>query len=79
MKNINNKLSGSLVQNCQQKAYNVGPTGRITLVSILTEGNIVSNYPSQNIFNMCINFNVQFYTREETPSFYFRKDIKKIS
>ena len=46
MKNINNKFSGNLVQNCQQKDI----SGKlITLVSMLTEGNNISNYTSQNI------------------------------
>ena len=46
MKNINNKFSGNLVQNCQQKDI----SGKlITLVSMLTEGDNISNYTSQNI------------------------------
>ena len=46
MKNINNKFSGNLVQNCQQKDI----SGKlITLVSMLTEGNNISIYTSQNI------------------------------
>ena len=46
MKNINNKFSGNLVQNCQQKDI----SGKlITLVNMLTEGNNISNYTSQNI------------------------------
>ena len=46
MKNINNEFSGSLVQNCQQKSI---PTELTTLVSMLIEGNNVSNSTSQNI------------------------------
>ena len=46
MKNINNKFSGNLVQNCQQKDI----SGKlITLVSMLTEGNNISKYTRQNI------------------------------
>ena len=46
MKNINNKFSGNLVQNCQQKDI----SGKlITLVSMLTDGNNISNYTKQNI------------------------------
>ena len=46
MRNINNKFSGNLVQNCQQKDI----SGKlITLVSMLTEGNNISKYTRQNI------------------------------
>ena len=46
MENINNKFSGNLVQNCQQNSI---PTELITFVSMLIEGNNISNYTSQNI------------------------------
>ena len=46
MENFNNKFSGNLVQNCQQKPL---PTELITLVSMLIKGTNISNYTSQNI------------------------------
>ena len=57
MENINNKFSGNLVQNCQQKSIS---TELITLVSMLIKGNNISNYTSFTTIQLykCTNFNV---------------------
>ena len=73
MRSINNRLSGRLAQISQQKSF---PTGLINWVSMLIEGNNVSNYKSQNILT-CAQISMYNFIPWTKPQASISKNMSK--